>query len=87
MHLDDTPIKIITEIIVLGKLLKEVVWSKPVRGIAKSLLKKTEILWYHSRNFFLKKSESRRRPSLTVRVLKKSSGGILPFQALQKKLA
>ncbi|HZU32744.1 MAG TPA: hypothetical protein VFB79_16625 [Candidatus Angelobacter sp.] len=41
MHLDDTPIKVITEILVFGKLLKEVVWSKPVRRFGRSLFKKT----------------------------------------------
>lgn len=40
MHLDDTPIKVITEIIVLGKLLKEIVWSKPVRRAGRYLFKK-----------------------------------------------
>jgi hypothetical protein len=40
MHLDDTPIKVITEIIVLGKLLKDIVWSKTARRIGASLFKK-----------------------------------------------
>lgn len=40
MHLDDTPIKIVTEIIILGKLLKEIVWSKPARRVGRYLFKK-----------------------------------------------
>ena len=72
MHLDDTPIKVVTEIIVLGKLLKDIVWSKPARRMVKSVFKKTEFLWYHSRSLFLKKSESRRHSSLGIRFFKKS---------------
>ena len=70
MHLDDTPIKVLTEIIVLGKLLKDIVWSKPARRIGRYLSKKTHI--FSVQRLFLKKSESRRHGSLGIRFFKKS---------------
>lgn len=59
MHLDDTPIKFLTEIIVLGKLLKEIAWSKPARRVGRYISKK--ICDFSLQRFFLKESESRRR--------------------------
>jgi hypothetical protein len=69
MHLDDTPIKVVTEVIVLGKLLKEIVLSKPARHFGRSLFKK--IFSVPRGISFLKKSESRRHSSSGVRLFRK----------------
>jgi hypothetical protein len=88
MHLDDTPIKIITEILVLGKLVKELVCSKTARHIGASLFKKISSV---PRGIsFFKKSESRLRP-VEIMVFQKNRNRLthIPcvFPALQKKLA
>jgi len=83
MHWDDTPITRMTEILVLAKLLKELVWTKTSRRIGASLFKKISSVprgisssfkktvnrWTHFSvaSLFLKKSESRRHSLFHIR--------------------